>query len=72
MSQTAQIFPDSFESELILNLLLGSFKLDPGIQELCCIEGIERVELWSLGYEASEQHSFTEELMEKIGVLART
>lgn len=55
-----------FESELMLRMPLSSFKADPGIQGLCSIRGIERVEIWSLGSEPLEQYCLAEWLKEKI------
>lgn len=55
-----------FESELMLKMPLSSFKTDPGIQGLCSIRGIERVEIWSLGNEPLEKCCLAKWLKEKI------
>ncbi len=55
-----------FESELILEMGLDAFKADPGIQGLCSVRGIERVEIWSLGYEPLEQCCLAKWLKEEM------
>ena len=40
-----------FESDLIQNISPDTFKADPGIRGLRSVRGIERVEIWNLGYE---------------------
>jgi hypothetical protein len=47
-----------FERDLILDVSPNSYKADPGIVELCSIQGIERVEICNLGYESLDQCDF--------------
>lgn len=56
-----------FEEELILSLQPDEFMADPGIKELCSIQGITRLEIWDLG-DSSLEHCQTAELLrERIG-----
>lgn len=55
-----------FESDLILGMSPDAYKADPGICELCSVRGIERVEIWDLGYELLEQCGFVKWLKEAI------
>lgn len=55
-----------FERELILSMPFSSFKADPGIQGLCSLRGIEKVEIWSLGNEPLEQLYLAKWLKENI------
>ena len=55
-----------FENELMLNMSPNAFKVDPGIKGLCSIRGIERVEIWSMGYQPLEQCYLARWLKEEI------
>ncbi|KAF4633969.1 hypothetical protein G7Y89_g4145 [Cudoniella acicularis] len=48
-----------FERDHILDMSPDAFKADPGLSELCSIQGIKRVEIWDLGDEPIEHCDFT-------------
>ena len=55
-----------FERDLILSMSAAAYVADPSIRELCSIQGIERVEIWDLGYEPVEECGFVKWVKEAI------
>jgi hypothetical protein len=53
-----------FESDLILGMSSDAYRADPGICELSSLRGIERVDIFDLGYEPLEQCDFVKWLKE--------
>jgi len=55
-----------FERDLVQHMSPNVYESDPGICELRSIHGIERVEIWDLGYEPLKKCGFVEWLKEAI------
>ncbi len=55
-----------FESDLINNISPDAFKTDPGIRELCSVQGIKRVQIWDLEHEPIEQRGLAKWLKEEM------
>ena len=55
-----------FERDLIDNVSLDTFQADPGIRELCSVQGIRRVEIHDLGFEPLEQGGVVKWLKEQL------
>lgn len=55
-----------FERDLILGMAPLAYKTDLGICGLSSVRGIERVEIWDLGYQPLEQCDFVKWLKEAI------
>ena len=54
------------ERDLITNIPSNAYKVDPGIRELCSVQGIRRVEIWGLDHEPLEQLGVVKWLKEKM------
>ena len=55
------------ESDLILNISPNDFKTDPGIHELCSLQGIKRVQICDLEHEPVDHHGLAKWLKEEMG-----